>query len=64
MDLDTKKKQSPAIIHALKVREAISSWNYHIFFKLYLTAPNMGGYLMDFFVDRIRMLALKVMTKA
>lgn len=38
--------------------------NYHAFFRLFLDAPNMGGYIMDHFSDRERMKALIVMTKA
>jgi SAC3 family protein LENG8/THP3 len=50
--------------HALAVQRALAIGNYHAFFDLYLNAPNMGAYIMDHFVDRERLRALLVMTKA
>ena len=38
--------------------------NYHALFGLYMNAPNMGAYIMDHFIDRERIKALMVMTKA
>ncbi|KAI9478056.1 MAG: SAC3/GANP/Nin1/mts3/eIF-3 p25 family-domain-containing protein [Benjaminiella poitrasii] len=52
------------IQHALSVRSCLAKGNYHKFFRLYENAPNMGGYLMDQFVERIRIDALIVMCKA
>jgi hypothetical protein len=43
---------------------AMATGNYHQFFALYLVAPNMGGYIMDQYVDRERCGALITMTKA
>ena len=37
--------------------------NYYLFFKLYRDAPAMGAYLMDYCVDRLRKVALTIMTK-
>lgn len=37
--------------------------NYFLFFKLYRGAPAMGAYLMDYCVDRLRKVALTIMTK-
>ncbi|KAI5776382.1 SAC3/GANP/Nin1/mts3/eIF-3 p25 family-domain-containing protein [Geopyxis carbonaria] len=51
------KKHHP-IQHALEVRSVLAIGNYHRFFRLYLEAPGMGGYLMDSFVVRERMAAL------
>jgi len=48
----------------LAVQRALALGNYHAFFELYLNAPNMGAYIMDHFVDRERLRALLVMTKA
>jgi SAC3 family protein LENG8/THP3 len=50
--------------HALAVQRALALGNYHAFFELYLNAPNMGGYIIDHFVDRERLRALLVMTRA
>ncbi|CAO3677593.1 unnamed protein product [Umbelopsis ramanniana] len=58
------QKNDPAISHALKVRSSMATGNYHRFFKLYLDAPNMGGYLIDKFVERERIAALKAICKA
>lgn len=62
--LTGKQKSSQAIKHALEVQRALSSNNYHAFFELYATAPNMGAYIMDHFVDRERTKALMIMSKA
>jgi SAC3 family protein LENG8/THP3 len=57
-DLTPTDKKQPAIKHALEVRSALALGNYHKFFKLYLTVPDMGAYLMDKFVGRERLAAL------
>ncbi|KAG0351087.1 hypothetical protein BG005_009420 [Podila minutissima] len=62
--LTQKQKEDPAVKHALQVRTAMASSNYYRLFRLYATAPNMGGYLMDQFVDRERVEALKAICKA
>ncbi|KAF9958146.1 hypothetical protein BGZ72_000823 [Mortierella alpina] len=62
--LTPSQKQDPAVKHALQVRTALASSNYHVFFKLYINAPNMGGYLMDQFVERERVEAMKTICKA
>ncbi|KAJ2396820.1 hypothetical protein GGI23_003759, partial [Coemansia sp. RSA 2559] len=48
------ERQDPAVKHALGVRAAMATGNSHAFFILYANAPNMGGYLMDNFIDRER----------
>ncbi|KAG0286456.1 hypothetical protein BGZ96_009441 [Linnemannia gamsii] len=62
--LTPSQKHDPAVKHALKVRTALASSNYHALFKLYISAPNMGGYLMDQFVERERVEAMKMICKA
>lgn len=62
--LTPAQKHDPAVKHALKVRTALASSNYHALFKLYISAPNMGGYLMDQFVERERVEAMKMICKA
>ncbi|KAH9993705.1 SAC3/GANP/Nin1/mts3/eIF-3 p25 family-domain-containing protein [Russula compacta] len=62
--LTSKQKSSPAVKHALAVQRALALGNYHAFFEYYLNAPNMGAYIMDHFVDRERLRALLIMTKA
>ena len=57
-DLTPAEKKKPAIKHALDARSALALGNYHKFFQLYLTTPNMGAYLMDMFVGRERLVAL------
>jgi SAC3 family protein LENG8/THP3 len=63
-DLTPADKKEPAIKHALDVRSALALGNYHKFFKLYLTVPDMGAYLMDMFVERERLAALACLCRA
>ena len=63
-NLSKAEKEDECIKHALEVRSAWALNNYHRFFKLYLNAPKMAGYLMDKFVGRIRKQALKGVIKA
>ncbi|CEP12380.1 hypothetical protein [Parasitella parasitica] len=44
------ENHAECVQHALMVRSTLAKGNYHTFFRLYETAPNMGGYLMDQFV--------------
>ncbi|RPD64260.1 hypothetical protein L226DRAFT_533569 [Lentinus tigrinus ALCF2SS1-7] len=62
--LTERQKSDPAVRHALFVQRAVAMGNYHALFDLYLNAPNMGAYIMDHFIDRERIRALMVMTKA
>jgi hypothetical protein len=62
--LTPRQKADDAVRHALSVQRAVSMGNYHAFFELYEKAPNMGAYIMDHFVDRERIKALIVITKA
>ncbi|CAH0483040.1 unnamed protein product [Peronospora belbahrii] len=59
-----KLRSRPAIAHALSVRQAVAMNDYHRFFKLFVGAPNMAGYLMDVMVPAIRLSALRAMCKA
>lgn len=63
-DLTPADKKTKAVIHALAVRSALALGNYHQFFKLYLSPPNMGAYLMDMFIERERLAALAAISKA
>jgi len=63
-DLTRTDREQPAVKHALEVRSALASGNYHRFFQLYLDTPNMGGYLMDIFVNRERLAAMASLCKA
>jgi SAC3 family protein LENG8/THP3 len=58
------EKKNENVDHALQVRAALATRNYHRLFRLYNSAPNMGGYLMDFFVERERVAACCVICKA
>lgn len=61
--LNAKQRLDPNIAHALSVRKAMACANYPRFFRLYMEAPNMSGYLMDSFVDRERISALAIICK-
>ncbi|CAG8669402.1 2104_t:CDS:2, partial [Acaulospora colombiana] len=63
-ELTPQDKALPAVQHAVKTHMAMATGNYHQFFALYLIAPNMGGYIMDHYVDRERCSAMISMTKA
>ncbi|KAF2489524.1 SAC3/GANP domain protein [Lophium mytilinum] len=63
-DLTPTDKNDHAVKHALAVRSALALGNYHRFFRLYIDYPNLGGNLMDKFVDRERVAALANMCKA
>lgn len=63
-DLTPADKKTKAVVHALAVRSALALGNYHQFFKLYLSPPNMGAYLMDMFIERERLAALAAISKA
>lgn len=57
--LALKDKQSQCVQHALGVVKSLADNNYFKFFKLYKESPNMGAYLIDLFIDRIRVFALQ-----
>ncbi|ORE09820.1 hypothetical protein BCV72DRAFT_247976 [Rhizopus microsporus var. microsporus] len=63
-ELTGEQKENEFIQHALQVRSSLATSNYHRFFYLYKTAPNMGGYLMDQFVERERVQSLLILCKA
>uniref|UniRef100_A0A7S3NEY4 PCI domain-containing protein n=1 Tax=Euplotes harpa TaxID=151035 RepID=A0A7S3NEY4_9SPIT len=63
-DLTSKQKKNEAIQHSLKMRKAYSADNYEAFFKLYKKAPNMTPYLVDIFIEKIRLKALKMISKS
>lgn len=63
-DLTPADREEPAVKHALEVRSALASGNYHRYFQLFLDTPNMGGYLMDMFVGRERLAALASICRA
>lgn len=63
-DLTVADKRKPAVHYALQVRAALSSGNYHKFFKLYQQAPYLGACLLDKFVLRERIAALATICKA
>ncbi|KAF7283434.1 hypothetical protein GWI33_000574 [Rhynchophorus ferrugineus] len=62
--LPKEDKLDSSISFALKVRSAWGSGNFHKFFSLYLTAPLMAGFLIDWFIERERKAYLKCIIKS
>jgi hypothetical protein len=58
------EKSDNGVHHALQVQAALATSNYIRFFRLFEAAPNMSGYIMDHFVERERIAALTIMSKA
>ena len=52
------------IKHALDIQAAFAAKNFHRFFKLYERAPKMSGYLIDWFLERVRKEAIKILVKS
>jgi len=62
--LSVDERRDPDISFAMNVCTALLMKDYHTFFSLYTKAPKMAGYVIDFFVDRVRVEALHAYTKA
>ncbi|KAK3116819.1 hypothetical protein LTR53_002454 [Teratosphaeriaceae sp. CCFEE 6253] len=63
-DLTPADKRKKGVQHALRVRSALASGNYHNFFRLYLDTPFMGGYLLDMIIQRERIAAMAAICRA
>ncbi|KAI7890490.1 SAC3/GANP/Nin1/mts3/eIF-3 p25 family-domain-containing protein [Mucor mucedo] len=63
-ELTAEQKADPSVQHALNVRSSLATGNFHRFFILYKSAPNMGGYLIDQFCERVRVQSLIILCKA
>ena len=63
-ELSKEEKSDPCISFVLKLRSAWSLQNYRKFFQLYVEAPKMSGYLIDWFIERVRKAALRIIFKA
>lgn len=54
----------PVVDHALKVRRAWSLANYHRLFSLYKQSPAMSAKIMDWFLERERKQAVKIIARS
>lgn len=57
--LSVEERNNECIAHALKLRSVWALNNYSRFFQLYKKSPKMSGFIIDWFVERERKLALK-----
>lgn len=57
--LTTEERENECISHALKLRSAWALNNYSKFFRLYKQSPKMSGYIIDWYIERERKLAMK-----
>eukprot|EP00521_Asterionellopsis_glacialis_P006273 CAMPEP_0195281204 /NCGR_PEP_ID=MMETSP0707-20130614/618_1 /TAXON_ID=33640 /ORGANISM="Asterionellopsis glacialis, Strain CCMP134" /LENGTH=841 /DNA_ID=CAMNT_0040340071 /DNA_START=31 /DNA_END=2556 /DNA_ORIENTATION=- len=64
LSLSNEQREDPCIQHALKVRVAVAEFDYHGFFRLQDSCPNLGAFLMDIMVPQIRFGALQRVCKA
>jgi hypothetical protein len=60
-DLTPEDKANKGVQHALQVVSAYNTNNFHKFFQLYKSSPNMNAYVVDFFIDPVRTNAFKAM---
>jgi hypothetical protein len=63
-ELSSEEKADTCVSFVMKLRDAWSLQNYTRFFRLYLAAPKMSGYLLDWFINRERKAALRTIVKA
>ncbi|KAJ1557774.1 hypothetical protein HK096_005444, partial [Nowakowskiella sp. JEL0078] len=64
LSLTDSQKLEKSVRHALAIRMAVSLGDYHSLFNLYNKAPNMSAYMMDHFIDRERVKAMKIICRA
>ena len=58
--LTKEEKAHLWIRFALKIRETLATRNYHLFFLLFLRAPGMGKFLIQQYINRERVKALRL----
>jgi hypothetical protein len=64
LHLTPQQRVDACIAHALKVRIAVADCDYHAFFRLQETCPNLGAYLMDMMIGSVRATGLQCMVRA
>ena len=63
-ELTNEQLQHAFVVHALQCQEAIVTRNYEKFFQLYKVCPNMGPYLLDKFLEIVRVQALRTLVRS
>lgn len=62
--LDAARRAHAAVTHALAIRSALLTTNFHLFFALWTTAPNMSAYLLDPLADGMRLRSARILVAA
>ncbi|CAB9521578.1 Leukocyte receptor cluster member 8 homolog [Seminavis robusta] len=64
LSLTSSQRNDPAIKHSLQLRAAVAEMDYHKFFQLTKSCPNLGGMLISRSVPIMRYLALQRICRA
>eukprot|EP00797_Seminavis_robusta_P030856 Sro656_g182390.1 Leukocyte receptor cluster member 8 homolog (488) ;mRNA; r:24395-26494 len=64
LSLTSSQRNDPAIKHSLQLRAAVAEMDYHKFFQLMKSCPNLGGMLISRSVPIMRHLALQRICRA
>jgi hypothetical protein len=61
--LTEQQCNDPGVNHALNVRHAVQTDNYHRFYRLYKQTPNLGNCILDLMIDNWRLLTVQKLVR-